>query len=290
MLAEAEVRSARGAVARIRNLLPALVPSERSVGDYALTSPELVARMSVNQLAKAAEVSATTVMRFCKRLGFDGFSDFRFALARELGEAAQHDDDAVGPEDDVATVADKVFRADVRALQETLQLLDKDELGKAVAALENASHIHIFGTGSSAPVVLDAYYRFSCLGLPVSFVVDTFMQTVSATGLGAGDVALVVSHTGRTEKSLAIAERATKLGAVVIGLTSFLGSPLTELAEVALVTAAGETTFREGTMASRLAQLSVVDALYVAMANRKGDASQQLDFINLLLEEQRVST
>jgi len=244
--------------------------------------------MSVSQVAEAAAVSAATVVRFCKTIGFGGYNDFRFTLARELGELREPDPDAVGPEDDIATVADKVFRMDIKAIGETLQMLDRNALRGAVEVLEQARNVQVFGTGSSVPVVFDAYYRLSCLGLRVAAVTDTFMQTVGATSLTDHDVALVVSHTGRTEASLTVAQQAQRQGATVVGITSSLNSPLAEIADVALVAATGETTFRTGTMASRIAQISVIDAVYVALANRQFvQAGERLEFVNSLLEARR---
>lgn len=279
----------RGVQARIRNLTSSLPPAGREVAALIIDKPLESSRMSVNDLAQAASVSTTTVMRLCKSLGFSGYSDFRFELALELNEAGAGEPEGVQPNDDAMAIAQKVLAADQRALRETAQLLNPEVLAEALEALAKGAHVGIYGFGSSAAVALDAYYRFSCLGLKVFLTADTFMQTVNATLLGVGDVALVISHTGRTREALACARQARSSGARVIGLTSFLNAPLLELVDITLVTATGESVFRSGTMASRIAQISVIDALYVALANRHPEAVQgRIDGLNALLEEKRV--
>ena len=258
------------------------------MGAYALERPDLAARMNVGELARAADVSAATVMRFCKSLGYEGFGDLRFALALDIPDDYEPDRDEIIPDDDAAAVAGKVFRADLKALQETWRMLDLDALARAVDALEWARHVQVIGTGASAPIALDAAYRLSCLGKSTTVATDPFLQVVSVTTLTELDLAFVISHTGRTESTLALAREAKAHGATVLGLSSALGSPLVELADVALVVAMGETSFRVGSTASRIAQISVVDALYVALANRfPEDAATRLEFVNERLETRR---
>ena len=95
----------------------------------------------------------------------------------------------------------------------------------------------------------------------------------SAALLGPGDVALGVSHSGTTCEVVDALELAGRRGAVTVALTNFPRSPLALVADHVLTTAAHETTFRSGAMASRIAQLTVVDCLFVAVASRSFDAT-----------------
>ena len=295
MTAEAdEKRSSimsRGVRARIRNLFANLSPAERIVATLIVERPFESTRLNINELAQAGAVSTTTVMRLCKALGFSGYSDFRLALALEVSDTRLSEPETIAPDDDAATIARKVLSADQQALHETAQLLDPKVLAEALEAISSSAQLGVYGFGSSAAVALDAYYRFSCLGLKVFLTADTFMQTVNATLLGVGDAALVISHTGRTKEALACARQIRSAGAKVIGLTSSLNAPLLEFVDIALVSATGESKFRTGTMASRIAQISVIDALYVALANGDPVGSQErIDHLNILLEEKRVKT
>ncbi len=263
-------------VASARNLQAKLPPSERAAADTLLTETDAVVAMSIGHYAERAGVSKSSVLRFCTTLGFRSYKAFKVALARELGQAAVGPLEAIGTQDTPGEIFRKVVRADVRALEETLELIREAQLAQAVDILADARKIEVYGVGLSASVALDAYSRFVRIGLNVSAITDAHMQAISASLLTPQDVVFAVSHSGRSLETLRAARYAQEAGAIVICLSSFLKSPLVELAKVALVAATGETAFRVDAMASRIAHLSVVDTLYVALANRRAEHSRAL--------------
>jgi RpiR family carbohydrate utilization transcriptional regulator len=264
-----------GAVlARIRGLESSLTKSEGAVAQLVLSHTDEVVGMSVEALAERAGVSTATVMRLCQALGFSGFREFKIALAYEQGGARTPALEVEMRDGDTpAELLRKVVQSEVQALEETLDLIEASELEAAVSALAAAGRIDIYGMGSSTPVVVDAYYRFLRIGLNVSTPPDSHMQSVAAAVLKPGDVALIVSHTGRTQEVLTAARKAKEAGATVIALTSFFRSPLLQLADIDLVTAVRETTSRVEAMASRTAHLAVVDSLYVALTMLRKEGS-----------------
>lgn len=261
--------------ARIRGLMGRLTPSEEAVARVVLDRASEVVGLSVEALAELAEVSTATVVRLTHALGFSGFKEFKIALAMERGgnQPAVLNEE-ISPDDSPMQIVRKVIRSEITALNETSELLQEEALQSAVDALAGARHIDIYGMGSSAPVVVDAYYRFLRIGLRVSTPPDSHMQAVNAALLRPGDVAFVISHTGQTQEVVKTASKAREMGATVIALTSFFRSPLLEQAHIHLVTAISETTSRVEAMSSRTAHLAIVDSLYVALALRGSDTTQ----------------
>jgi RpiR family carbohydrate utilization transcriptional regulator len=281
--------SPHAVLARIRTLQPDLTPSEGAVAALTLAHPDQVVRLGIETLAQQAGVSTATVLRFCQTLGFEGFKDFKIALAVESGRLPAVLTEEIDTGDTPAQIARKVFQADMQAIAQTLELLDERALNRAVEALDAARRIEVYGIGSSAPIAVDAYYRLLRIGLPVGVVTDSHMQAVSASLLRRGDVAVIISHTGRTRETLSAAEKARAAGATVIALTSFQRAPIAAIAHVVLATASVETAFRVEAMASRIAHLSVIDAIYVALATRRReDALEALEQTNAIIEEKRV--
>jgi DNA-binding MurR/RpiR family transcriptional regulator len=279
----------RAVLARVRGLQSSLTPSEAAVARLILNDPAGSVRLSVEALAQRAGVSTTTVMRLCQTLGFGGFKDLKLTLAAEVGGGVAVLPDPVQSGDSPLQIATKVFQADIEAIRQTLGMLDEKTLSAAVERLDGARKVEVYGVGSSAPIATDAYYRLLRIGLEVSVVTDSHMQAVSAGLLTPRDVALVISHTGRTSETLSAASHAKARGATVIGLTSFFRTPLVELADLSLITATAETTFRAEVMASRIAHLSVIDALYVALATRRFDrALAALEHTGKIIEDKRV--
>lgn len=259
---------------RIRAALPSLAPAERRVGQVVVSDAALAATLTITELAERAKTSETTVIRFCRALGFGGYPELRLTLATEAGRVEGGSSGGrivgsdIGPGDDLAQVVDKIAFADARAVEETAAQLDIAVLGEVVDALAAARRIDIYGVGASAFVAADFQQKLHRIGRVAFAWSDVHIALTSAALLGPDDVAVGISHTGATTDTADALAEAGRRGATTVALTNFPKSPLAEMARHVLTTAARETTFRSGAMSSRLAQLTVVDCLFVAVAQR----------------------
>jgi DNA-binding MurR/RpiR family transcriptional regulator len=263
-----------GVLVRVRGLLPDLAPSERRVGEAVLADPAGVAAQTITSLARACLTSETTVMRFCRQLGFPGYPELRLALAAEAAMQADEELGArvaasdIAPTDDLAQVVAKIAYADAHAVKETGDQLDVAVLERVVEALVAAGRIDLYGAGASAFVAADFQQKLHRIGRAAFAWSDPHMALSSAALLRRGDVAIGISHTGATIDTVDALAEARRQGATTVGITNFPRSPLAQTADLVLTTAARETTFRSGSMASRLAQLTVVDCMFVGVAQR----------------------
>lgn len=277
-------------IPRLRSEFPELAPTEQAVARLLLSAPEAVVKASIREVADRAEVSTAAVTRLSRRLGFRDFRELKIALAMELGGRASLPPSLdVRPEDPPEEVLRKVLRSEVQALEEALSALEAAPFAQAVELLLKARRVGVFGVGSSAPVALDAYYRFLRIGLPVFMAPETHMQAVAASLMGPEEVGFFVSHTGRSRELLDSVREAHRSGARILALTSFRQSPLARKATVALIAPVREAAFRVEAMATRVVHLAVVDALYVALALRKPDAGWYLERSQEAIDAQRVS-
>ncbi|WP_235191150.1 MurR/RpiR family transcriptional regulator [Amycolatopsis rifamycinica] len=262
---------------RIRSLLPGLARAEQRVAKVVLEDPASVARRSITEVALAANTSETTVTRFCKAVGVGGYPQLRIALAadtaRTEARTTRNLGGEIGPEDDLAAVIGKVSFADARAVEETADQLEVATLEKVIEVVANAGRVDVYGVGASAFVAADLQQKLHRIGRVCFAWSDTHIMLTSAAVLSPGDVAIGVSHTGATTDTVEALRVAREHGAVTIAVTNFPRSPITEVADHVLTTAARETTFRSGATASRIAQLTVIDCLFIGVAQRHMDAS-----------------
>lgn len=262
-----------GVVIRMRALAPSLSPAEQRVASLVLEDPQRASSRTITELAKAANTSETTVIRFCKALGLSGYPELRLRLAAESardelrnGERVVGSD--IGPDDSMQQIVEKIAYSDARAVEETVQQLDIDLLDEIAALMSNAARIDVFGVGASGFVALDFQQKLHRIGRIAFAWPDVHVALASAGLLSSGDVAFGISHGGATSETVDFLTRARTRGAVTVALTNFPRSPISEAADHVLTTAARETTFRSGATASRIAQLTVVDALFVGIARR----------------------
>jgi len=266
---------ARGVLVRIRAVLPSLRPAQRRVAEAVLHDPAGTAELSIGRLAQQCATSAATVMRFCHSAGFAGYPDLRLALARETGREAAGEGAPLSPDidrdDSLAEIVAKIAFNDAAAVRDTAATLDLDALAGAVDAVVAARRIDIFGLGASGFVGQDLHQKLHRIGLLAFAWPDPHAALTSAALLDAGCVAIGISHTGTTTDTVDALRAARESGAATIAITNFVPSPLTRCADLVLATAARETTFRSGAMASRIAQLAVIDCLFVGVAQRSYD-------------------
>jgi DNA-binding MurR/RpiR family transcriptional regulator len=267
----------RGVLVRIRAVLPSLRPAQRRVADAVLQDPAGTAELPIGRLAHECDTSAATVMRFCHAVGFQSYPELRLALARETSrEAAQTPDGAVlspdiDGDDSLADVVAKIAFTDAAAVQDTAATLDLDVLARAIDAVVAARRVDVYGIGASGFVGQDLHQKLHRIGLLAFAWPDPHAALTSAALLDTDCVAIGISHTGTTTDTVDALAAARESGARTIAITNFVPSPLTGCADLVLATAARETTFRSGAMASRIAQLAVIDCLFVGVAQRSYD-------------------
>ena len=287
-----EAADSGGVVAEIRAVLPSLKPSEARVGRFVIENSTEVIHLSVGDMGAAAEVSPSTVVRSCQRLGFRGFQHLKIALAGELGAARIPVQGSgygeQGDEGSPGEVLRGVLESGAKALRDSLSTMGDKEFGEAVTAIRDADKVLFVGVGTSAPLAQDAAYRFLTIGVDAQAPPDVHTQHVAARLLKDSDVCFAVSHTGSTTETVASVRAAREAGARVVAVTSFSRSPLTERADVVLVAGGPEESYRLEAMTSRIAHLSILDALFVAVAGQTRErAGTALDAYADVISEHR---
>jgi DNA-binding MurR/RpiR family transcriptional regulator len=245
------------------------------IADVVLSQPERVVHMSVTELAEAAESSEGSVVNFCRSLGLSGFQQMKLSLAQEIVRPVHFIHEDLEPDDDMDAVCRKVFHSGIQALRDTLSVLDPRAVTQAVGIISGARRVEVYGIGSSAPMAEDAAYRMLRIGLDAKAVTDSHVQAISATRSGPNVAVLTISHTGATHETVTSTKLAKAAGAGTVVVTNYARSPIHAHADVLLYTMARETRFRTEAMASRIAQLCVLDALIAALALKDHDRSTE---------------
>lgn len=258
----------------VRTLRAELRKSDRKVADAVLADPARVLKATVAEMALLAEVSQPTVIRFCVAIGCSGYQEFRLRLAHSLALGLPATHSVLLGTDTPATVVDKIFDYTLSSLDWARNHLDKAAIEAAVAILEKARSIAFFGFGASGIVARDAQQKFPLFGVPCSAELDSHQQIMAASMMQPGDVAVVISNTGRTRSIIEVARTARENGAKVICLTG-TDSPLVPYSDVALVAETLENTSVYTPTISRIAALVVIDILSTAVALRRNDAHFQ---------------
>lgn len=277
--------------AQMRSLLPGMQPAIRRVAEFILSSPSQAAYMSISALAKEAHTSETTVIRLCRELGLSGYSELRLALASELGgrsaqerQFAEFGDIAEG--DSVQTAIEKVAYSDFRSVSDTLRALPLPTMVTVAERIAVAPRVEAYGIGASGICALDMQQKLHRLGRVCFAFTDPHVAYSSVVHLRPTDVAIAFSNSGGTLETVEWLRAAQATGATTVAVTNTPGSPVTRYAEFVLRTVALETSFRAGATGSRLAQLSMVDCLFIGAAQHAFNESiKALEATRLAVEK-----
>lgn len=264
-------------LASIRSHYSQFSDTEKKIANYILSNPTDIIHSSINGLADELGVADSTVFRFCKRIGFKGYQSMKIALAAEIVTPMRDIHENVDENDTPQTIASKVFRSNMKTIEDTLMVLKEKQFQEAADALLAADNIEFFGSGGSGIVAMDAYHKFIRTGLRVHASTDSHIQLMTASQMTEKDCAVLISHSGSTKDILHVMKVLKNSRAKTIAITNFAKSPLSEKADISLYTVSEETDYRSEALSSRIAQLSIFDALYVSiMLKRDKDGKDAL--------------
>lgn len=263
--------------------------SEKKVAEAILANPQAAIHSSIATLANISDVSEPTVNRFCRRLDTKGFPDFKLHLAQSLANGTPYVNRNVDENDGPEEYTNKIFESTMAALDIAKQSVDINTINRVVDLLTQARKISFFGLGSSASVAHDALNKFFRFNVPVVYFEDIVMQRMSTMNSGDGDVIVLISHTGRTKSLVEIAQIGRANDATVVGITA-KDSPLGRECNFVLSLDVPEDTDMYMPMASRIAQLTLIDILATGFTLRRGNKFREnLKRVKESLKDSRFS-
>ena len=273
----------------IKNRYARLTATEKRIADLILQSPKSVLHMTAKELSSACQSAPSAVIRLCQSLDLDGFSQLKILLAQELGkESPPSSLPAFGRDDDTETVFRKVFQSGINTLRDTLEMMDFEQIDVIAKKMYGARRIFFFGVGTSSVIATDAQYRFAQLGISASACTDLLFMKVTAANLTEGDLAVGISHSGRTQATVDAIRIAKERGARTVAITSFSDSPLYRECDDAVAVFSDEDNYPAEAVSARVAHTCIIDAFMMTLATMHYDGlSAHIEGRNRILGEIR---
>lgn len=260
---------------RIKTMYSQFSEKEKAIADYILEDPQKIIHSTINQVADDLFVADATVFRFCKRIGFNGFQSMKIALASEIVAPIKNIHEEIQEGDSVKIIAEKVFKANIQTLEETLHTFSDSKMEDAIKLILEANVVGFYGSGGSGVIAMDAHHKFMRTGIQSMAYTDSHFQIMSAAQLTEQDVVVLISHSGSNKDIMDVLQIAKKNGAKSIGITNLAKSPLSQKVDIPLYTISQETDYRSEALSSRIAQLSIIDSLYVNVMARRDKFGQE---------------
>lgn len=272
-------------------LQTSLTKTEKRIAAAILASPNLLSQSSLSEVSEQLNVGEATFIRFCRTLGFKGYTDFKLELAIELATQEKQNqtllDTEVSEEDSAFEIAKKLQSALVNVVGETINLLDFDQLDQVVNELYNAKRIFLFGVGSSGITAEDVKHKLMRIGLQVDATTNNHFMYMQASLMKSGDVVIGISHSGYSEEIIRALRIAKKAGAKTVALTHNLRSPITEEADYVLINGNRQGQMQGDSIGTKIAQLFVMDLIYALLVRKEEQKAikAKQKTINVILEQ-----
>lgn len=257
----------------IQESLHTFKPSEKKAAEYILRYPQEVVNISVQKLAEKAKVSEATIIRLSKSLKCKGFQELKLRIAYELA-ISEHTSslyEDIPRDDSIKSFIQSVSQNNIQAIQNTLLVLSEEELEKAVSLISNARIVAVYGIGASAIIASDFKQKLSRINRWCEAAFDGDTQLTISANLSKQDVAFGISYSGQTKDVIESLRVAKANGANIITLTKSGDNTVSSLADVKLNTTSLERDVRSGATSSRIAQLNVIDILFLGVTKSNQD-------------------
>ena len=248
-----------------------LTKSEQKIAQCILDNSEEIYNYSIKEFAKECNTSPASIVRFCHKLGYDGFQEFKINLIKNVTNSQYKENNIyedVSVEDDIEDIINKITMINIKSIENTKTLLDRKQLEKAINSLDEAKNIYLFGVGASGLVAMDFQHKLMRINKKAFMYLDSHSQLASAVNIEKGDVAVGISHSGKTLEVLKAIMAANEKGARTISITKYGNNPVSSAADIKLWVGDIEKNLRIGAIASRIAQLTLIDILLIGLSKK----------------------
>jgi DNA-binding MurR/RpiR family transcriptional regulator len=252
---------------RLQSIYSSLKTAEKKAADFMLKSPEKIADNNITEAAEMAGCSEATLVRIAKRMNYGGYPDLRTSIVNSNNGDILYAGLTAGDSD--SDVVRKVFRASIRAIEDSMNMLDMDNYVKAIDMLRKAGKVLWVGSGDALMIALSGCFKFARIGIDARCMNDFDNQLVQASQLSAGDTVIAISHSGRTHTVLDVVKEAKQRKAKIIAITNVPVSPLTKQADAILLTASFLQNNMGEVMTKRIPELCIIESLYISLVRRR---------------------
>lgn len=266
----------KSVIVRLREYYSQSSTTEKGIIKFIIDYPEEASQLTIYEMAEKTFSSPSSIIRLCKKNGFEGFKDFTKALIYELAIRKKNQKEQrteITKADKIQEIVDKVTYRNIVSLEDTKNLIDYDVINKCIELIYKCDNVCLFGIGSSLIVAKDAQQKFMRVNKHCAVNEDWHLQLLTARNMSKNDLGIIISYSGQTFEMLECAKAMKESGVPIVSITKYGSSPIVEIANYNIFVAANESTIRSGAMSSRISQLNIIDILYTGYANTQFDKS-----------------
>lgn len=253
--------------------------TEKIIIDYILREPKKTVNLTIHELAEMTYSSSSTIIRLCKKCGYEGYRDFSKQLTYEIAvreDYRQKRQLEINKTDGIDDVINKISQNNILSLEESRKTIDSETVTKSIGIIDQAERIFIFGIGASFLVAKDLHMKLARVNKMAHINEDWHTMLLMSKNVSKNDVVIIISYSGKTTEMITCLQVAKENGATIIAITKEEATEISTKADLNMYVPAKEFSFRSGAMSSRIAQLNIVDILYTSYISKKFDGLREV--------------
>lgn len=290
----------KNVIQRLTQMMPFMSEKEKKLGEFILENKHEVLSMTLKEISAKGQASEATVIRFVRKLGCEGYADFKLALSADLSASTKNEKSdlilkTILPTDTPDTVLKKISAFAVTSIQSTVGTVDPKELNLAIQLVKQTHHghhrIYVSGMGASSTLAKQLVIKFMRLDIPVIYHEDAHIQLEAMTNITEDDLLICITTLGRSVQSHDYVDIANRKNAKVILITQFGNIELAKKATATLYVAAVENNFRFASQTALIVQSLIIDTLFMSLALEEMEELQEkIEEKNQIFEDLRYIT
>lgn len=239
------------------------------------------AGLKIKEVSECCHVSGATVVRFCKSLGYHGFSELKYYLTNELGRDR------------------KQFVTDLRqckenpvyyqmvetACKKSEELFTEEKQEKFLSLLDTCKEIILIGLGTSYLMAKDFEIRFGRIGLKCRAIDDIMLQKFAIKNATGESLVIAFCYSGATKAIMDNVKLARSRKAKVIFWTCDMNTQFEDKFDLTVYIHSSEPNHMRISTTSRMAILFLIDMIYFTYVNIKGLQLEDYTDVDEISEE-----
>ena len=273
-------------ISKLKAAYDSFSKSERKIADFIISDPKRIIPLYITELSNECGASEATIVRFSRKMGFNGYQGLKIAIASESNLKPINEN--IKDSDSAFEIFEKVCEDIYSSLEKTKNALNKEQLQRCCEIIAKADNIAIFGLGNSASVATDAVHKMFRLGLNAHAYTDNHMQIIAATHTNKNSVVIGISHSGHSKDIIDSMKLSKENGATTIAITHHTKSPIIKVSDYLLETVSDETNYRILGLNSRIAQLAIIDTIYSYLVCHLKNATEKIKNVENALTIKKI--
>ncbi|MBQ9012376.1 MAG: MurR/RpiR family transcriptional regulator [Bacilli bacterium] len=262
-------------ILKINNIYDDMTDVDKKIANYINENKELISKLSVGELAKNANVSSASIVRFSRKLGYSGFGELKIEIAKDLTLKSNDYSDIVKESDvGINNVVNNITNKTIEAITNITKHNELAVIEKSVKEMINSKNVYVFGVGGSALVALDLQQKLLRINKPTITFLDSHTQLMVSSNLDKYDIAIAISYSGKSKEVIKSIENAKSKGAKCISITKYGENDLNKVCDINLFVPNIENKLREGAISSRIAMLTLIDIIYISIIQKDLESAQ----------------